>query len=78
MEVVAACCKDIMIIVNKYAAEIRPIVVGMETNLSTMEWPHSVTMVTEQQSWLKDKLAHIENVLMKLLEGRYKQEYIIK
>ena len=78
MEVVTACCKDIMIIVNKYAGDISAIVVGIETNLSTMVWSHSVNMVTEQQSWLKHKLINIENVLMKLLEGRYKQEYIIK
>lgn len=58
-----------MIIVNKYVDGIKAIVVGMETNLSTMEWPHSVTTVTEQQSWLKDKLKNIENMLMKLLEG---------
>lgn len=67
-----------MIIVNKYAAEIGAVVVGMETNLSTMEWPHSVTTVTEQQSWLKDKSTNLENVLMKLLEGMYKQEYVLK
>lgn len=70
MEVVTACCKDIMMIVNKYDGEIKAVMVGMETNLSAMEWPHSVTIVTEQQSWLKEKLTNIESILMRLLEGK--------
>lgn len=70
VEVVTACCKDIMIIVNKYADEIETIMVGMETNLFTMEWPCSVSMVAEKQLWLKEKLTNIEIILMKLLEGK--------
>ena len=58
-----------MVIVNKYAGEIKTIMVGMETSLSAMEWPDSVAAVTEQQLWLKEKLTSIEAVLIKLLEG---------
>ena len=59
-----------MIIVNKYADEIETIMVGIETNLFTMEWPCLVSTVTEQQLWLKEKLTNIEIILMKLLEGK--------
>ena len=70
VEVVTACCKDIMVIVNKYAGEIKTFMVGMERNPSTMEWPDSVATVTEQQLWLKEKLTNIETILIKLLEGK--------
>ena len=58
-----------MIVINKYTSEVNTIMVGMETTPSTMEWPDSVAMVTEQQLWLKEKLTDIEAVLIKLLKG---------
>ena len=76
VEVVTACCKDVMVIVNKYASEIKAIVVDMETNPSSMEWPDSVATVTEQQIWLKGKLTNIETVTIKLLEGKIKSQIL--
>jgi len=70
VEVVTGCCKDVMIIINKFAGEIKTIVVGMETNLPAMEWPHSVAKATGQQLWLKEKLTIIEKILIKLLQGK--------
>jgi len=68
VETVTTCCKVIMIIVNKYSEVLRIIIVGMETFLPMMEWQNSVITATEQQTWLKEKLTTIENVLMKLLQ----------
>ena len=76
VEVVTACCKDVMVIVNKYASEIKAIVVGMETDPSSMEWLDSVATVTEQQMWLKGKLTNIETVTIKLLEGKIKSQIL--
>ena len=59
-----------MVIVNKYAGDIKAIMVGMETDRLTMEWPQLVTTVTEKQVWLTEKLANIETVLMNLLKGK--------
>ena len=59
-----------MVIINKYAEDIKAIMVGMETDQLTMEWPQLVSTVTEQQLWLTDKLENIENVLMNLLKGK--------
>jgi len=70
VEVVTGCCKDVMIIINKFAEEITTIVVGMETNPPAMKWPHSVAIATGQQLWLKGKLTNIENILIKLLQGK--------
>lgn len=69
MEVVTACCKGIMIIINKYAAVISAVMVGMETSIPAMEWPRPLTTATERQLWLKEKLTDIDCILMKLLEG---------
>ena len=71
METVTTCCKVIMIIVNKYSEKLRTIVVGMETGLPLMEWQHPMATATEKQSWLKEKLTTIENILMNLLQCEY-------
>jgi len=54
------------VIINKFAGEIKTIVVGMETNPPTMEWPYSVATATGQQLWLKEKLINIENIYCKV------------
>ena len=59
-----------MVIINKYAEDIKAIMVGMETDQPTMEWPQLVSTITEQQLWLTEKLENIETVLMNLLKGK--------